>query len=67
MVFLKKLVPVFLLMTLTLFETAEIVRGQKTPLPVNTYTQSVAREVLASGCPENAEGELLELVRICIS
>lgn len=53
----------FPLITLTLFGTVEMARCQTTPPPVNTYTQSVTREVLASGYPNDAQGRILELVR----
>lgn len=62
----KKLVSLFPIMTLTLFGTVEMVRGQKTSPPINAYTQSVTREVLASGYPQDAEGRILELVRYTI-
>ncbi|WP_009631411.1 cupin domain-containing protein [Synechocystis sp. PCC 7509] len=66
MEFLKKSISLFPLIALTLFSTVEIARGQKTSPPVNTYTQSVTREVLASGYPSDAEGRILELVRYTI-
>lgn len=56
----------FPLITLTLFGTVEMARCQTTPPPVNTYTQSVTREVLASGYPNYAQGRILELVRYTI-
>lgn len=56
---------IFTLMTLTLLGTVEIARCQ-TPPPVNAYTQSVTRDVLASGYPSDAQGRVLELVRYTI-
>ncbi len=66
MEFLKKSIPLFPLVALALFGTVEIARSQKTSPPVNAYTQSVTREVLASGYPSDAEGRILELVRYTI-
>lgn len=63
---MKKSSSLFPLIALTLFGTVEIARGQKTSPPVNAYTQSVTREVLASGYPSDAEGRILELVRYTI-
>lgn len=63
---MKKLGFIFPLMTLTFLGTVEMARCQKTPPPVNAYTQSVTREVLASGSPNDAEGRILELVRYTI-
>jgi len=63
---MKNLGYIFPLMTLTLLGTVEMVRCQETPPPVNAYTQSVTREVLASGYPTDAEGRILELVRYTI-
>ncbi len=62
----KKLGPILPLITLTLFGTVEMARCQETPPPVNAYTQSVTREVLASGYPNDAQGRILELVRYTI-
>ncbi|KJH69854.1 cupin [Aliterella atlantica CENA595] len=63
---LKKFGSFFPLMTLTLLGTVEIARCQTTPPPVNARTQSVTREVLASGYPSDAQGRILELVRYTI-
>lgn len=63
---IKKLGSFFPLIILTLFGTVEMARCQTTPPPVNTYTQSVTREVLASGYPNDAQGRILELVRYTI-
>lgn len=63
---MKKLSPIFPLITLTLFGTVEMARCQQTSPPVNAYTQSVTREVLASGYPSDAQGRILELVRYTI-
>lgn len=54
MEFIKKSLSLFPLVVLTLFGTVEMARGQKTSPPVNAYTQSVTREVLASGYPSDA-------------
>ena len=63
---IKKLGSIFPLITLTLFGTVEMARGQQTPPPVNAYTQSVTREVLASGYPKDAQGQIMELVSYTI-
>lgn len=63
---LKKTFSLFSLITLTLLGTVEIAKSQKTSPSVNTYTQSVTREVLASGYPSDAGGQILELVRYTI-
>lgn len=63
---MKKLGYIFPLITLTLFGTVEIARCQEASPPVNAYTQSVTREVLASGYPDDAPGRILELVRYTI-
>jgi quercetin dioxygenase-like cupin family protein len=63
---LKKSLSLFPLIALTLLGTVEIARSQKTSQPVNAYTQSVSREVLASGYPSDAEGRILELGRYTI-
>jgi quercetin dioxygenase-like cupin family protein len=43
-----------------------VVNSQETSLP-NTYTQSVTREVLASGYPTQDKKQILELVRYTIA
>lgn len=43
-----------------------VVKAQQVP-PVNTYTQAVTREVLASGYPALDQAQILELVRITIA
>lgn len=63
---MKKLSFIFPLVALAFFGSVEIATSQKTNSPVNAYTQSVTREVLASGNPSNAIGKLLELVRYTI-
>ncbi len=63
---MKKICPIFPLVTLAFFGLVEIARCQETPPAINAYTQSVTREVLASGYPSEAEGYILELVRYTI-
>ena len=41
-------------------------KSQETLPPFNAYTQSVTREVLASGYSSDAEGRILESVRYTI-
>ncbi|MFB2896262.1 cupin domain-containing protein [Aerosakkonemataceae cyanobacterium BLCC-F50] len=43
-----------------------VVNSKETPSP-NTYTQSVTREVLASGYPTQEQKQILELVRYSIA
>ena len=66
MKFIKKLGSIFPLITLTLFGTVEIARCHEVSPPAKANTQSVSREVLASGYPNDAQGRILELVRITI-
>ena len=63
---MKKLGSIFPLITLTLLGSMEMARCQEVSPPVNAYTQSVTREVLASGYPNDAQGRILELVRYTI-
>lgn len=63
---MKKLGSIFPLITLTLLGSMEIARCQEASPLVNAYTQSVTREVLASGYPNDAQGRILELVRYTI-
>ena len=63
---MKKLGSIFPLITLTLLGSMEMARCQEASPPVNAYTQSVSREVLASGYPNDAQGRILELVRYTI-
>ena len=63
---MKKLGSIFPLITLALLGVVEIARCQSAPPPVNAYTQSVSREVLASDYPSDAQGRILELVRYTI-
>jgi quercetin dioxygenase-like cupin family protein len=63
---MKKLGSIFPLITLTLLGSMEMARCQEASPPVNAYTQSVTREVLASGYPNDAQGRILELVRYTI-
>ena len=63
---IKKLGSIFPLITLTLFGTVEIARCHEVSPPAKANTQSVSREVLASGYPNDAQGRILELVRITI-
>lgn len=63
---MKKLGSIFPLITLTFLATVEMARCQEASPPVNAYTQSVTREVLSSGYPDNAPGQILELVRYTI-
>jgi quercetin dioxygenase-like cupin family protein len=46
--------------------TVTVASSQQTPPPSTSYTQTVKREVLASGYPSEAEGRILELVRYTI-
>ena len=62
----KKLGSIFPLITLTLFGTVEIARCHEVSPPAKAGTQSVSSEVLASGYPNDAQGRILELVRITI-
>ena len=63
---IKKLGSIFPLITLTLFGTVEIARCHEVSPPAKANTQSVSREVLASGYPNDAQGRILELVRYTI-
>ena len=63
---IKKLGSFFPLITFTLFGTVEIARCHEVSPPAKANTQSVSREVLASGYPNDAQGRILELVRITI-
>jgi quercetin dioxygenase-like cupin family protein len=62
----KKLGSIFPLITLTLLGTMEIARCHEVSPPAKANTQSVSREVLASGYPNDAQGRIMELVRITI-
>ena len=63
---MKKLVLRFSVMMMVGLGTVTVARSQQTPPPSNSYTQTVKREVLASGYPSEAEGRILELVRYTI-
>ena len=63
---MKKLRSIIPIILLAFFGTIAIAKSQQKPTPVNSYTQSVTREVLASGYPSEAEGRILELVRYTI-
>jgi quercetin dioxygenase-like cupin family protein len=63
---MKKLGLRFSLMMIIGFGMVGIARSQQTPPPSNSYTQTVKREVLASGYPSEAEDKILELVRYTI-
>ncbi|MEG4576033.1 cupin domain-containing protein [Microcoleus sp. N3A4] len=63
---MKKLGLRFSVMMMVSLGTVTIARSQQTPPPSNSYTQTVKREVLASGYPSEAEGRILELVRYTI-
>jgi quercetin dioxygenase-like cupin family protein len=63
---MKKLGLRFSLMMMISLGTVTIARSQQTPPPSNSYTQTVKREVLASGYPSEVEGRILELVRYTI-
>ena len=63
---IKKLGSIFPLITLTLLGTVEIARCHEVYPPAKANTQSVSRELLASGYPNDAQGRILELVRITI-
>jgi hypothetical protein len=60
---MKKLGLRFSVMMVVGLGTVTVARSQQTPPPNNSYTQTVKREVLASGYPSEAEGRILELVR----
>lgn len=62
----KKLGSLFPFITLTVFGTVEIARCHEVSPPAKAGTQSVSSEVLASGYPNDAQGRILELVRITI-
>lgn len=63
---MKKLGLRFSVMMMVSLGTVTVARSQQTPPPSNSYTQTVKREVLASGYPSEAEGRILELVRYTI-
>jgi quercetin dioxygenase-like cupin family protein len=63
---MKKLGLRFSVMMMVGLGTVTMARSQQTPPPSNSYTQTVKREVLASGYPSEAEGRILELVRYTI-
>jgi quercetin dioxygenase-like cupin family protein len=63
---MKKLGLRFSVMMMVGLGTVTVARSQQTPPPSNSYTQTVKREVLASGYPSEAEGRILELVRYTI-
>ncbi|MGL6341116.1 MAG: cupin domain-containing protein [Waterburya sp.] len=63
---MKKLSFISSLVVLAFFGSGEVSLSQKTNPPENAYTQSVTRELLASGNPSDAPGKLLELVRYTI-
>ena len=63
---MKKLGLRFSVMMMVGLGTVTMARSQQTPPPSNSYTQTVKREVLASGYPNEAEGRILELVRYTI-
>lgn len=63
---MKKFSSIFPLVALAFLGSVEMVNCQDTPPPVNAYTQTVKREVLASGYPSEAQGQVLELVRYTI-
>ena len=60
---MKKLGLRFSVMMMVGLGTVTVARSQQTPPPSTSYTQTVKREVLASGYPSEAEGRILELVR----
>jgi quercetin dioxygenase-like cupin family protein len=63
---MKKLGLRFSVMMMVGLGTVTVARSQQTPPPSDSYTQTVKREVLASGYPSEAEGRILELVRYTI-
>ena len=63
---MKKLGLRFSVMMMVGLGTVTVARSQQTPPPSTSYTQTVKREVLASGYPSEAEGRILELVRSTI-
>lgn len=63
---MKKLGLRFSVMMMVGLGTVTVARSQQTPPPSTSYTQTVKREVLASGYPSEAEGRILELVRYTI-
>ncbi|WP_013325402.1 cupin domain-containing protein [Gloeothece verrucosa] len=56
----------FIVSVFILSVSSAVALSQETS-PNNAYTQSVTREVLVSGFPGNAEGQILELVRYTIA
>jgi hypothetical protein len=58
---MKKLGLRFSVMMMVGLGTVTVARSQQTPPPSDSYTQTVKREVLASGYPSEAEGRILEL------
>ena len=60
---MKKLGLRFSVMMMVGLGTVTVARSQQTPPPSTSYTQTVKREVLASGYPSETEGRILELVR----
>lgn len=63
---MKKFSSIFPLVALAFLGTVEMVKCQDTAPSVNTYTQTVTREILASGYPAEDQGQVLELVRYTI-
>lgn len=63
---MKKLGLRFSVMMMVGLGTVTVARSQQTLPPSDSYTQTVKREVLASGYPSEAEGRILELVRYTI-
>jgi len=63
---MRKFSSIFPLVALAFFGSVGIATSQRTNPPVNAYTQSVTREVLASGNPSDTPEKLLELVRYTI-
>ena len=62
----KNLGSIFPLITLTLLGTVEVARCHEVSPSAKANTQSVSSEVLASGYPNDAQGRIMELVRITI-
>jgi len=56
-----------LILSLSLLSFSSIVVGAQETSPSNTYTQTVTREVLASGYPTQDQAQILELVRFVIA
>ena len=63
---MKKLGFISSLVALSLLGSTGMARCQEESPSVNAHTQSVTREVLASGYPKDAQGQIMELVSYTI-